>query len=291
MTTPLEFDHLWDYNDPGATEARFRQLLSQIPAGSANAAELMTQIARTQGLQRHFEEAYVTLDAVERALQPQWVRATIRYFLERGRVYNSSGHADAARSMFLDAWNLASTSPGEDVLAIDAAHMMGIVEPPDKQMSWNLRALAMAESSTIENARRWKASLYNNIGWSYHEQGNFELALDCFQKALIERQARQSLPEIRIAKWCIGRALRSLGKVDEALALQQTLLSELTSEGASDGFVYEEIGECLLLKGQAAEATPYFKLAYTELAQDSWLVAQEPTRLQRLLTLSEEKGN
>ena len=168
---------------------------------------------------------------------------------------------------------------------------MGIVEPPDKQMSWNLRALAMAESSTIENARRWKASLYNNIGWSYHEQGNFELALDCFQKALIERQARQSLPEIRIATWCVGRAWRSLGRVDEALALQQKLLSELTSDGASDGFVYEEIGECLLLKGQAAEAAPYFRLAYAELAQDSWLVAQEPARLQRLLILSEEKGN
>lgn len=289
MNTPIEFDQLWNYNDPKVSEERFRQLLSQFAADSADTAEVMTQLARAQGLQARFEDAHTTLDAVEKSLQKDWIRPQIRYFLERGRVYNSSGHGDAARSMFLEAWELASKTVGEEVLAIDVAHMMGIVEPPGKQIDWNLQALGIAESSENLKAQRWKASLYNNIAWSYHEQEQYEVALDYFQKALIEREARQSLPEIRIAKWCIGRTLRSLERIDDALQLQQQLFAELEAGGNSDGFVSEEIGECLLLKGKTAEAVPYFVSAYKELSADSWLAKQEPERIARLLALSETK--
>lgn len=287
MTKSIEFDKLWDYNDPQATENRFKELLPDVVNDAPTKAELLTQIARTQGLQQHFEEAHATLDEVESMLKPAWKRVRIRYFLERGRVYNSSGHADAARSMFLEAWEIASKNSGEEVLAIDAAHMIGIVEPPDKQIEWNLHALSMAETSSNPDAQRWKASLYNNIGWSYHEQKNFDLALDYFKKALVERQARQSLPEIRIAKWCIGRTLRSLQRIDEALALQQNLLAEIDADGGNDGFVHEEIGECLLLQHRTDEARGYFARAHEQLSQDSWLVKQEPERLERLLDLSE----
>ena len=32
-------------------------------------------------------------------------------------------------------------------------------------------------------------SLYNNLGWTHHEAGRYERALDMFQKALGEREA------------------------------------------------------------------------------------------------------
>jgi len=60
-----EFETLWDYAEPAASEARFRQLLAETHARSepADRAELLTQIARAQGLQRHFDTAHATLDA------------------------------------------------------------------------------------------------------------------------------------------------------------------------------------------------------------------------------------
>jgi tetratricopeptide (TPR) repeat protein len=90
---------------------------------------------------------------------------------------------------------------------------------------------------------------------------------------------------IRVARWSIGRALRSLEMVEEALVVQHGLLRELATSGERDGYVYEELGECLLLKGELDEAEPYFRQAYLELAPDDWLKAHEPTRLERLRTL------
>ena len=53
--------------------------------------------------------------------------------------------------------------------------MLGILDAPD--LTWNLKALELAESSPDERAQRWRASLYNNIGWSYHDQGEYDKAL------------------------------------------------------------------------------------------------------------------
>jgi hypothetical protein len=96
-------------------------------------------------------------------------------------------------------------------------------------------------------------------------------------------QERGTAREVRIARWCVGRALRSLQRKAEALALQQELLAEWEkSEEEQDGYVFEEIAECLLILGRAAESQPYFAQAYVLLSQDTWLVAQEKERLERL---------
>ncbi|HND49505.1 MAG TPA: hypothetical protein PLL95_13155, partial [Anaerolineales bacterium] len=59
-----DFDSLWDYSNPDQTETKFREVLPQFPDGNER-LELLTQIARTQGLQRKFDEAHKTLDEVE----------------------------------------------------------------------------------------------------------------------------------------------------------------------------------------------------------------------------------
>jgi hypothetical protein len=40
-----------------------------------------------------------------------------------------AGRDGRGRAFFLEAWELANRL-GEDALAVDAAHMLGIVEPP-----------------------------------------------------------------------------------------------------------------------------------------------------------------
>lgn len=282
----IEFDQLWNYNQPAETEKRFRELLTEAETSGDKSyhAQLLTQIARTQGLQRHFDSAHKTLDAVQAMLTDDLTTARIRYLLERGRVFNSSQKRDQARPLFLQAWELAQ-SVDEDGYAVDAAHMIAIVESaPDQQLEWNLKALKLAESSNQPGAQKWLGSLYNNIGWTYHDSGEYEKALEIFQKALHWREQKGDAQTIFIARWCIGRTLRSLGRIDEALAVQRGLLKEIEAGASSDGYVYEELGELLLLKNDP-EAPRYFQLAYDQLAGDAWFAANESARLERLKTL------
>ncbi len=275
MPTP-EFDQLWDYGDPVASEARFRELLPTLDPLDLR-LQLRTQIARAQGLQRQFDAAHATLDQVEQELTAETPVARLRYLLERGRVFNSAGSPATACPLFEQAFELA---PAGGFYAVDAAHMLGIAAADDEQLRWNLRALALAEASPDPRTQKWVGSLTNNIGWTYHDAGQFAEALDMFEKALQFREAQGQADAIRVARWSVARVLRSLGRLDEALTMQQTLLP------FADGYAYEEVGECLLLKDQADEAKPYFAKAYELLSADEWLMANEAARLERLRTLS-----
>ena len=281
----FDFDSLWDYSNPQQTEIKFREVLIQIPEDNPAYLELLTQIARAQGLQHKFDKANQTLDQVERRLGSYPSRAKARYYLERGRVFNTSGHPDEARPLFVQALDVAKKI-SEDFYAVDALHMLAIVASPASSLDLNLRAIQYAESSGQEKARGWLGSLYNNAGWSYHELGDYESALDMFQKAEAARRLKGNVTEIRVAQWCVARALRSLKRFEEALSKQLTLMAENEAAGESDGFVFEELGECLLALDRAAEASPYFAKAYEILSEDSWLVEKEPVRLERLKELA-----
>lgn len=189
LPAKIDFDSLWNYDQPAQTESKFRELLPQAEASGDTAyyAELLTQIARTLGLQQKFEAAHQVLDEVEKLLSVAGERPKVRYLLERGRVYNSSKQPDTAKTLFEQAWNLG-LSDGYDFFSVDAAHMMAIVSPAEKALEWNLTAVKLAESSSDPKARNWLGSLYNNIGWTYFEEKKYDSALTVFQKALAFRQ-------------------------------------------------------------------------------------------------------
>jgi tetratricopeptide (TPR) repeat protein len=294
MTSPSshlpDFDALWNYDRPAETEQAFLAILGQTAedGSSAYRLELLTQIARAQGLQRRFDTAHATLDRVQAALedQPEGETGTprVRYLLERGRVFNSAGEPERARPLFLAAWRQA-TDASQDGYAVDAAHMLGIVEPAEQGLEWNRKALALAEGSDDPRARRWRGSLYNNMGWTHHAAAEYELALAMFESALGAWEADGQTGRLPIARWAIARALRSLGRTQEALARQRVLLEEGVRAGTSDGVVSEEIGECLLALGREEEAQPHFARAWALLSQDAWLAEAEPARLDRLRAL------
>ncbi len=287
MSAPAtDFDQLWNYDDPAGTELKFRELLPAVAVDAGRHVELLTQIARTQGLQRQFEAAHATLDEAERLLKPDLPRARVRLLLERGRVFNSARQPEQAVPLFLAAWETAQAA-GEDGYAVDAAHMLGIAAPPEQRLDWNQQALALAERSAAPGARRWLGALYNNLGWTLHDQGAYAQALALFERALAWRQTQAGQArEVRIARWCVARVLRSLGRLEEALAAQRAYAAELAEAGeAADGYGQEEIGECLLALGQAEAARPHFAAAYARLSQDPWLAAHEPERLARLQAL------
>ena len=178
---------------------------------------------------------------------------------------------------------------GEDYYAVDALHMMGIVTPPAEQLKWDLRAMRACEETRDARARKWLGPLYNNIGWTYHDLGQYEKALQLFEKSLAWRTAEKDEYGTRVARWTIGRAYRSLGRIEEALEIHRALEREISAKGLKeDGYVFEELAECLLLKGQEQEARVYAAKAYELLAQDPWLAENEAERLERLQTLGRE---
>jgi tetratricopeptide (TPR) repeat protein len=284
-------DQLWDYNDPAGTEQKFRALLATAEAsGDAEfQAELLTQIARTFGLRQQFDDAHATLDRADKLIQPNMTRVRVRYLLERGRAYNSADDRDRALPLFMQAFELGSANKLE-ALAIDAAHMIAIAVPsPEEQLRWNQRAVELAKASGDPAARRWLASLYNNIGCIYDDQKQYEQAMSAFQQALALREAMGQKSQTRIARYTIARTLRRLNRIDEALALAESIHRDAVADNQIDPYVCEEIGEDLLLKDRSSEAAGYFKIAFDQLSKDAWLVRHEPQRLARMDRLARPK--
>jgi len=277
LTTPAltNFDHLWDYQNPAATESKFRALLpaAETSADISYLLQLQTQIARTQGLQAHFEECHVTLDRIEEELQKHDLKIVrIRYLLERGRAFNSQGHPDRAKSLFIQAADLAAASSHFNY-AIDAAHMVAIVDPdPDAQITWALRALEWIDQHPEQN--RWLFTLNNNLGETYRVKEDYENGLACF------RRCDHLRPNI-FSKKDIAKMLRLLNRADEALATIEPIAIDLKDTNKPDGYIAAEYAECLLATNQPAKAKPQFIEAFRLLEHDSYMLRYEPNELQR----------
>jgi tetratricopeptide (TPR) repeat protein len=278
----------WSFNDPDTSERRFTQLAdAAFEQGELTAAlELLTQVARAQGLSGRREDAARTLEAIsaQHGDLPAVVR--VRMWLEQGRLLNSSHQPVAARPLFERAWQLARAEQ-LDGLAVDAAHMVAItfLSEPGVAIRWNDQALALARASTQAPARRWLPSLLNNQGWTYFEQQDRERALALFEEALVLRREQANVQATRIAEWCVAKARRVLGHTERALEIQLRLLAEYSALGKVNGYVFEELGELYLILGQAELAGEYFAQAHAELGTDAELQRSEAPRLERMARL------
>ncbi len=284
MSTP-GIDPLWDYSDPAASEGRFRDALAR--GGDAqHLAELNTQLARALTLQRRYEEAAAILESIERDLESVSTRVRVRCLLERSRWLNDGGETEKSQARALLA--LESALPDPDLLefAMDAAHMLGYVGDPGQAIAWNARAIALAHRSGAPAATRWLGTLWSNQGHKHLELKRFEDALDCFERALAEREKRGQVQPVRDARCDIARTYRLMGRMEEARTLQSALLAELEADGAPTGYVLEELGECALQSGEGSMAADYFARAHAQLSRDPWFPRSGSARLQRMLQLA-----
>lgn len=282
-----QIDRLWDFGDPAGSEAAFRALLADdvVHSDKAFQAELLTQIARAQGLQQKFDQGHATLDDAGGLATSEMDRAQVRILLERGRLINSSGKPGESITVFQDALGKAQAA-GIEYDAVDAAHMLGIVTQGDASIRWNEEALALARSAKDPLARKWIEALCNNLGWTYHGQGRHEDALKMFEAQLPHLQGEGQAQNLGICRWSIAKMYRHLGRAEEALAIQTYLLDYPGRQGnTSEGYTHEEIGECLLVLNREGEAGPYFARAWELLKDDPWLSRDEAPRLERMKRL------
>jgi tetratricopeptide (TPR) repeat protein len=177
MLTQTTLDELWNFDDPALSESRFRAAAADPVYDADERAELTTQLGRAIGLQGRYEEADALLDAID-GDEPT---VAVRVLLERGRVLNSSGHAEMAGPLFEQAAELADHL-GEEFLAVDALHMLAIADAAHAE-TWTRSALEYASTVHDERTKRWLVSLHNNLGWTLHDAGRCTEAMVEFQLA------------------------------------------------------------------------------------------------------------
>lgn len=235
---PATLRELWDFGDPAASEARLAAAAADRSRPPSHRAELATQRARALGLQGRFDEADDVLDAVlDGADVPPPVRGVVgvRVALERGRLRRSAGDPGAAvvhlRAAVADAERIGATA-----LAVDALHMLALADAGHAE-EWTARALDVVAASTDPEVRRWEVALQNNLGWARHDAGAYESALEAFRAAHRAAVEGGSVEQVQVGRWAVARCLRSMGRFDEARAIQE----QLAVERPDDEHVAEEL--------------------------------------------------
>jgi tetratricopeptide (TPR) repeat protein len=200
---------LWDFDDLDASEARFREQLEREELDEGR-AEVLSQLARVEGLRGDFDAAARLLDQAEPLVGSNPV-ANVRLELERGRMFRSSGDLEAAFPLFKSGFERACEA-GEFYLAGDAAHMCAIaVTDHDLMEGWTQRGLELGEREA--EAAYWAGPLLNNLGWACYDAGEHERALELFEGALeVRRRDPHNQAAITHAEEAVQTALEALGR-------------------------------------------------------------------------------
>ena len=260
----IDLEPLWNFNQPEVSEQRFRAALAG--AGRDDALILQTQIARSVGLRGDVAGAQQILKSIETEVASASTEAQVRYELEVGRTLVSAKHAAESltpdvkaqgRARYLRAFELAKSGQ-LDALAIDALHMLAFVDTaPADQLRWGEQALAIALGSTQPAARKWEASLRNNVGYALHQLKRYDEALAQFEKAVLLRERADNAEATRAAHWMVAWTLRALNRPDEALAIQLRLEREYDAAGTPDPDVFDELEALYRARGDDLRADDY----------------------------------
>ncbi len=232
---PTDLRHVWDFEDPAASEQRFRDLAATTAEPVSTHA--WTQVARALGLQERYDEGHAVLDG----LVAGDAESQVRVELERGRLLRSAGSSEAARPRFEAAAGAAARA-GLEELEVDALHMVALVVEPTEQLAAQHAALARARTASATAARDWDASILNNIGMAHADAGDHGAALAAFEDALAARERIGDDARTRVARWMVAWSLRHLGHTERAREMQLALRTELDALGEHDPYVDEELG-------------------------------------------------
>ena len=104
----------------------------------------------------------------------------------------------------------------------------------------------------------------------------------CLRHPVQLREAGSDAGRLRVARWTVARGYRALGRLEDAERIQRELADENAKAHEEDSYVYEELAELALARGDHAAAAPWAAKAYALLREDAWFAATEPARLKRL---------
>jgi tetratricopeptide (TPR) repeat protein len=200
---------------------------------------------------------------------------------------NSSGSPEKSRTFFVQALQAAQAAQLE-FYAVDAAHMLGIVYKGDASVTWNERAMQMAEAAKDPRARGWLGPLYNNLGWTYADLKRYDEALKLSRKGLpLQDRKEREVPGQHRSLVDGKNDARMLGRVDEALQHQQELPVEPDPQRQRPKDIRAKRSPVPSPPGSQEQKRNRFALA-GNCCDDPWLKQDEPQRLERLKQLGED---
>jgi tetratricopeptide (TPR) repeat protein len=277
---------LWDFDDLDGTEARLREQVEQEEEPSGR-AEVLTQLARVEGLRGEFDAGEALLQEAESLSGPSAV-AGARIDLERGRLRRSSGDREGALPLFERAFETALDA-GERFIAVDAAHMAALAANDDRGFrSWTNRGIGLAQDAD-PSVGYWLGPLLNNLGWHLYDQGAYEEALLAFEQAFAARERDPENREaIEIALYCVAKTLRALSRAGEGVALLERATASAATDGRSDPWLHEELAETYAALGRKADAREHAEAALALLPEADADFDADGERASRLRLMAAE---
>ncbi|MGX5696197.1 hypothetical protein ACWKWP_08375 [Agromyces soli] len=239
-TLQQAIDRLWDFSDPAKSEERFRAAAADETASEHARLVMSTQLARAIGIQGRADEAFAVLDETAAAeAEAEHGRAAAelraRVALERGRLHAASGDTDEALPELTRAVREAAAA-GSAFLVLDALHMLALHDAGHEE-EWATEGFDVLDGATDPRVLRWGVALHNNLGWTKHDGDDAVAALHHFTLAAEAAERYGTAEQWRVARWSMGRALRTLGRTDEALEIQRAL----DAQRGDDPYVTAEI--------------------------------------------------
>jgi tetratricopeptide (TPR) repeat protein len=254
-------DVAFDASDYATAE----QLYEQARVAARDAGKLSVEIeatsqrARCYLTQDIFDSAKVWLDKAEEIATPDQPAGWARFLGVKGRWQWRNDNNDEAVSTFTTMYEFAD----EHDLShhqIDAARMVAIVAPVQRQEEWALKGIELAEESGSE---KLLGPLWNNLGGTYCDLKRYDDAVNAYTNARGYHWRFGKEMNKFWADYSVGYALRLAGKHDDAMSWFNPCLAwaERMENHAAIGHTSEQVGEVYLVRGDTTKCLTYLKSA------------------------------
>ena len=253
---------------------RFYELAAVAANGEGNAGryvEAASRLAELHVLAEETAQAREWLDSATERVQREDASAWARWLVARGVVENAEGRLERALASLDEAYRFARAS-GLAVRAVQAAQWATIVAPDERAVRWCRRGIEAARE--LEQPALLSA-LWAQLAWLLEERGLPNEALAAFLQARDTTDPTDG-HALLVADWCVGHALRLVGRRAEARALLEDVARRADGAYRSArrpndaewvGQVQWELAELDVLSGELPRAITRMELARERLLE------------------------
>lgn len=247
-------------------------IVAEAAGETSTLTEALSQVARGHLTRDLKEEGRVWIERAAALATPSDPPGYARYLGVRGRFEWKDDDKEAATETFISMYDYCIEHELYD-RAIDATHMVAITGGDDAKVEWSLKGIEAAKNDGHE---RWLGPLWNNLGWTYDEQGEYDKALEALLNAREAHWHRGDEFAKLVADWSVGHAYRKVGEYEQAMAWMNSTLAWAQRRYAMDpsasnaewvGFAHRELGDLATDEGRPADAVRHYREAVPFLEQ------------------------
>ena len=241
--------------------------------------EAWSQVARCYLKQKNMDDGKIWLDKAAQKAVPDEPGGWVRYLSVRGRFEWQEIAKEKKEVAPVTQKAAATFKEMYDYClkhklfrqAVDAANMVSITGAMDERTDWSYKGIKAAEKGNLDDML---AILWNNLGWNYDDNGEYDKALEALLKASeYHHKGDKEIPKL-VANWSVGHAYRMIGQIDSAFSRMtkvcdwaEKLYSKDSSETSMEwvGFANNELGEIAIMKNDKKLALKHFTVAKEKL--------------------------